>query len=78
MTLSSNLPQKGFQKNCMKNFFITLILFLGMTVLYGVGKKPSKPKVFSKIDLILVEKVRRVMSVYHQGKVLKSWFCRMC
>lgn len=30
-------------------------------------------KPFSKIDLILVEKARRVMSVYHQGKLLKSY-----
>ncbi len=46
---------------------------MGMTFVYGMGNKPSEPKAFSKIDLILVEKARRVMSVYQQGKLLKSY-----
>lgn len=46
---------------------------MGIALLSGAEKNPSKPTIFSKIDLILVEKSRRVMSIYHQGKILKSY-----
>lgn len=57
----------------MKKFFVVFLSLLGMVSLYGVGKKPSEQKAISKIDLILVEKKRRTMSVYYQRKLLKEY-----
>ena len=57
----------------MKKFFIVSIVLLGMTLLYSARKKPHEPKTFPKVDLILVEKKLRTMSVYHQGKLLKTY-----
>lgn len=53
--------------------FLTLIAFLGLPAFVYSAQKPSTTKPFPKIDLILVEKASRVMSVFHKKTKLKTY-----
>jgi murein L,D-transpeptidase YafK len=56
----------------MKKLFI-LVTFLFVTAFFYGEQKPSAPKTLPKIDLILVEKASRVMSIFHKGTKLKTY-----
>lgn len=53
--------------------FFGLATFLFATVFLYSAQKPSTTKPFPKIDLILVEKSARVMSVFHKKTKLKTY-----
>jgi murein L,D-transpeptidase YafK len=53
--------------------FFWLATFLFATVFLYSAQKPSTTKPFPKIDLILVEKSARVMSVFHEKTKLKTY-----
>jgi len=53
--------------------FFGLATFIFATVFLYSAQKPSTTKPFPKIDLILVEKSARVMSVFHKKTKLKTY-----
>jgi murein L,D-transpeptidase YafK len=52
---------------------LTLGVFLFVTAFLYSAQKPSTEKPLPKIDLILVEKSSRIMSIFHKGTKIKTY-----